>query len=164
MGYYVEITESTFTIPKANLAAAYERMVALNDHDDLKRGGQWPAEDMTADERVATGYNPSKWFSWMEPNYPGVVADTNGVLEMLGFETETDENGDVLVRGYDNKTGQEDIFLTAISDLATGYLVWRGEQGEVWRETYGGEAVIVHEAELTFPGDGSPRTLGTYQR
>ena len=162
MGYYINIDESTFTIPKANLAEAYERMCALNDRDDLKRGGAWPlsaaANAMDAAARKALGYHPDKWFSWMAPDYPTKCADAASILEMVGFQVETTTDGDLRILFYDRKAGQEDLFLTVISDLATGSITWRGEEGEMWRETYGEEAVAVQNGEVVF-GKSHPRTI-----
>ena len=158
MGYYINIDESTLTIPKANLAEAYERMCALNDRDDLKRGGAMPRDEMDAAARKALGYHPDKWFSWMAPDYPAKCDDAASILEMLGFHVETTTDGDLRILFYDSKAGQEDLFLTVISDLATGSITWRGEEGEVWRETYGEEAVAVQNGEVVF-GKSYPRTL-----
>ena len=50
------------------------------------------------------------------------------------------------------------IFLTAISELATGRIVWEGEDGQRWRETYGERVVTVETAALVW-GEPTERTL-----
>ena len=162
MGYYVEITDSTFTIPTANLDEAYRRMVALNDDDDLKRGGTFGREAIDPAKRAALGYHPDRWFSWMDPNYPAKCADAEAIIRELGFECGMEDEG-LVIYSYDNKSGQEDVFLTAIADLATGYIVWRGEEGETWKETYGESDVKVRYATMTF-GEPEARTMSDLHR
>lgn len=143
MGYYVNIVESTFKIPAENLQEAYDRMCKLNFtvKNTDKRGGSWPGKDK------APEYGPDKssWFSWMDWNYHETCKDAKSVLGAVGFETEYDDNGNLLITYYDSKTGQEDLFLESISGISTGYIVWKGEEGELWGETYGGEKVIRKE-------------------
>lgn len=152
MGYYVNITDSTFTIPGQNVKAAYDRMVALNADDDRKRGGEYSeaAKAFTQAERDRLGYNPYKWFSWMDPDYPSKCSTTAEILSMLGFEFETDEDGTIHSFRYDSKVGQEGSFLDAISDLATGYIEWMGEDGARWREDYGKAEVVRREARIVW--------------
>jgi hypothetical protein len=143
MGYYVSIEESTFMIPAENLDAAYEDMCVLNYTvpNSQKQGGSYPGKDK------APEYGPHKscWFSWMEWNYHETCKDAEKILQELGFYTHTDEDGNLHIDGYDSKTGQEDLFLKSICSLAKGYIVWKGEEGEYWGETYGGDRVIVKE-------------------
>jgi hypothetical protein len=141
MGYNVYIEESTFTIPAENLPAAYEAMCQLNFTvpNSEKRGGSWPGKNNAPN----LGPDKSCWFSWMNWNYHEECKTAEEILNQVGFDTMINENGDLHIHGYDSKTGQEELFLKAISTLSKGYLVWRGEEGEVWGETYGGEEVIV---------------------
>lgn len=141
MGYYVSIEESTFQIPVENLDAAYKAMCELNYTvpNRQKRGWSSPGRDK------APEYGPHEccWFSWMDWNYDETCKSAAGILAEVGFYTSIDENGNLHIEGYDSKTGQEDLFLKAISTLSKGYIVWKGEGGEIWGETYGGEEVIV---------------------
>ena len=141
MGYNVSIEESTFQIPVENLDAAYKAMCELNYTvpNSQKRGGSHPGKDK------APEYGPHKccWFSWIDWNYHDICTSADEILEQLGFCTYISENGNLHIDGYDSKTGQEDLFLKAISTLSKGYIIWKGEEGEVWGETYGGEKVIV---------------------
>lgn len=145
MGYYVSITEGEVTIPKANLEEAYKRMCALNDNDAVKRGGQWGGEISSDSPRPeGMSYHPARWFSWMDANYPETCSDAKAILRELGFELE-DRDGDLFIFGYDSKVGQEELFLDAISDLCTkdSFLVWRGEDGAMWRQEFGNKEMVV---------------------
>lgn len=145
MGYWVNIIEGAVTIPKANLEEAYKRMCALNDNDTVKRGGQWGGEVSSDSPRPeGMNYHPARWFSWMDADYPSTCADAKAILRELGFELE-DRDGDLFIFGYDSKIGQEELFLDAISDLCTkdSFLVWRGEDGEMWRQEFGSKEMVV---------------------
>lgn len=150
MGYMIETIDSTFTIPTANLDETYRRWCELNQRHDLKRGGT-----------LGAGADAERWFSWMEPNYPETCADAQAIAEQLGFTTTLDDDG-LHLWSYANKAGQEDLFLTVVSDLATGIIVWQGEEGERWRETYGDETVTVQHATLTF-GEPENRSIANFQ-
>jgi len=104
-----------------------------------KRGGSHPGKDKVPEY----GPHNCSWFSWIDWNYHDICTSADDILQQLGFYTYISENGNLHIDGYDSKTGQEDLFLEAISTLSKGYIVWKGEEGEVWGETYGGEEVIV---------------------
>lgn len=146
MGYWVNIIEGEVTIPKRNLKKAYERMCALNDNDSIKRGGQWGGDlDQNSPRPDGLNYHPAKWFSWMDANYPETCADAKAILDALAFESQYKDNGDLNIYGYDSKIGQEELFLDAISDLCTkdSFLVWRGEDGAMWRQEFGSKEMVV---------------------
>lgn len=137
MGYYINIQESNFTIPTHNLEKALERFKALNHKEGVeKRGGSWGPNGQT-----------EKWFSWMPADYDQTVTSAQEVLDMLGFDTELDERG-LHIHGYDNKIGQEELFLNEIRDLVdvSCYIIWRGEGGEVWKWTPRG----IYEGRVIF--------------
>jgi len=121
MGYYVRIEDSNAKIKRENLAEAYMRLCNLNKRDDLKRGGSW-SEDK----------QQKKWFSWMDENYPETCKDAEAILEALGFDVSI-ENDAVHIVGYDNKTGQEELFMKTIGDLVEGEIEWSGEDGARWK-------------------------------
>jgi hypothetical protein len=138
MGYYVKIKSSTARIPAANLQRAYQKMCALNTtHHNQKRGGSWSG-----------GKQDAAWFSWMDANYPETCRDAQAVLEQLGFYTEYNAQGDLLIHGYDSKTGQEDLFMAAIENEACGEIQWFGEEGETWTTRFQGDSVIDAEAPV----------------
>lgn len=125
MGYNVNIHESTFRIPEANLDEALTRFKELNHKPGVeKRGGSWGPNGQT-----------KSWFSWMPEDYDKHVTTAEEVLILLGFDTEKDvETGDVLITGYDSKTGQEELFLNEIADLVDpqSSIVWIGEDLRMW--------------------------------
>lgn len=136
MGYYVQ-GYGNITIQKSNEEKAYQAMCALNDLDHLKRGGSWSAlTDADGSRPSGMGFHPNRWFSWMDPNYPETCQDFLSVLNDLGFGVEVDSvsNGHTDYRvSYDNKSGQEDLFLEAIAPYVEGGSIeWFGEDGERW--------------------------------
>ncbi len=137
MGYYVEIVKSDAVIPADRLQSCYEKMCALNQtHDNEKRGGSW-----------SNGKQSSKWFSWMDANYPETCKNSKDIFEQMGFETQYSKNGDLLIIGYDNKMGQEDLFMKAIENDAIGTIHWRGEDGNEWTtQFFGGNVIDVQPA------------------
>lgn len=127
MGYFVAITESDAFIPAEKLEIAYQKMCKLNTtHHDQKRGGRWNGGECI-----------EKWFSWMDANYPETCKDAKAIFENMGFSTEYDASGNLKITGYDNKTGQEQLFLDAIKDDVVGSISWRGENGEKWKQLFG---------------------------
>lgn len=131
MGYYIEIVKSDAKIPKNNLKTAYEKMCALNvTHHNQKRGGSWSG-----------GKQQEKWFSWMDSNYPETCKDAQEIFEQMGFDTEYNENGDLLIVGYDNKIGQEELFLKSIEKEAIGSIYWCGEDGSKWSTKFFGDNI-----------------------
>lgn len=145
MGYYVSIYEGSATLPADKLDEAYKLMCALNDNDEIKRGGSWGGEtDKDSARPEGLNYHPHRWFSWMDANYPETCPDAFTILQQLGFEMERTEDGSIIIGGYDNKTGQEDLFLNAICPLLTkdSFFVWRGEDGDTWRDEFGGATTV----------------------
>ena len=153
MGYYVHIEDSNCMLPHKHANLAYWRMCDLNKHDELKRGGSFGKD--------ADG-NPlqTKWFSWMDANYPETCKTAQDVLVELGFDVEEEDDGFV-IHAYDNKSGQEELFLAAISDLLRTvdnknstsnrpFIVWRGEDDMVWKDLYGEKEVRSLQGTITF--------------
>lgn len=131
MGYYVETVGCNFRLPKDKFEIAYEAMCDLNDHDELKMGGKYPA-----DEDWKERYNPNKWFSWMPYNYPETTNGLIDIIELLGFENlKYNHNGDLVYLSYYNKTGSEALFFGSIAKFVDegSTIDWRGEDGEYWR-------------------------------
>lgn len=135
MGYYVRIAKSTAFVPAKNLDRVYDIMCSLNEtHDHKKRGGSWSDTKRTG-----------KWFSCMDENYPETCKDAQAILDRLGFETEYDDVGNLHLVAYDNKMGQEDLFLKSICTNAIGKIDWIGEDGETWSTVFMGDTVIDSE-------------------
>lgn len=138
MGYYVRIDSSNFVVPESP-----EVLAAIHDmdtrFDDIKRGGSFSAGTVT-----------ERWFSWMPPDLSQFksVAD---VLRALGFEID-EGDGQISVYGYDNKTGQEDLFLAVMAPFVKdgSYIEWVGEEGERWRNVVHNGRLTVQYASLTW--------------
>ena len=136
MGYYVNITDADWYIPTDQQDAAYEAVCALNNRNDLKRGGVYPREDGLEQTTTPT---PALWFAWMDWNYPQTCADLSAVLEQVGYDLLVEEDGSLSIRGYNAKSGQEDLFLAALAPFAQAryaddaYVNWQGEEGEMWQ-------------------------------
>ena len=131
MGYYVNTTFSNAVLPKEHEAEAYAIMCSLNvTHHNQKRG---------------RGGSES-WFSWMDANYPETCKDAGEIFEMLGFEIERNNDG-IHIINYDNKAGQEDLFLQSIENLMVGKIVWLGEDGDTWVNVFHGDNIINGQVE-----------------
>lgn len=131
MGYYVRIVKSTAMVLAENLDRVYQIMCELNNHNELKYGGSWSG-----------GKQTEWWFSWMDANYPETCKDAFDIFKMLGFECDYDEQGNLHLIDYDQKTGQEDLFLKAITNYMTGMIRWVGEEGDVWDTEFDGDKII----------------------
>lgn len=121
MGYYVTLTASHFGVPETpEVLDAIKRI----DHEwhALKRGG-----------RFGGGKKQESWFSWM-PASLATFSTVAEVFEALGFDV-TEDDGKVWLEGYDNKTGQEELFLAAVAPFVgeDSFTEWSGEDGARWR-------------------------------
>jgi hypothetical protein len=142
MGYYTQITDADFLIPKANEAKALAALKALNgpEYNSQKQGGSFDASGKS-----------EAWYSWMDVDYDQKVSSCAEVFAMLGFEVEEDADG-LRLTGYDNKTGQEDLFLNAVAPYvaAGSFLAWRGEDGTLYRFEFDGTKMIEMEARVSW--------------
>jgi len=122
MGYYVS-GQGQLRIKNANLPAAYEALMALQDApNENKHGGSYSAAE--------TRY----WYSWM-PEDLRTIPTVQDVFRELGFEVEVEgESGDVLIGNYDSKMGQEEVFLAAAAPfIENDEYEWTGEDGDFWK-------------------------------
>jgi hypothetical protein len=142
MGYYVDIFDQNFTLKKEHHEAAFKKVCELNDFDDLKRGGGGELYNQPRPEGMS--YHPAKWFSWMAADYPSECKDLVEVLNMIGFDVIEDEAGDIQALYYNDKTGQEELFFSAISEYVVpgSYICWKGEDDTYWRWYFDGEMQI----------------------
>jgi len=140
MGYYVSLDEADWLIPTKKIGAAYKAMCDLNSCDQLKSGGSYSG-----------GKQTNKWFSWMDENYPETCTDAEAVLQALGFDTEVTYEG-LRIESYDNKAGDEDRFIAAIAPFSRegSFLVWRGEDGHLWRNEVKNGIVETQTAKITW--------------
>ena len=136
MGYYVHITDADWYIPTDKQDAAYKAVCALNERNDLKRGGTYPRPEGL---EQTTGANDHLWFAWMDAYYPDTCPNLHAVLEQVGFDLEELDEG-LAIRGYNNKSGQEELFLSALAPFAESIYAdeplinWMGEEGEMWQD------------------------------
>lgn len=140
MGYFVRTLGINFRIKPENLAKAYDVMCKLNFDNSLKRAGSFSHNR----DQNGTEPNPYIWFSWMEWNYHELCSDAEEIFNMLGFETEMETAPGLeglYLTNYDNKSGQEDVFLNAVSHLVEpgGFIDWLGEDGDKRTDHYGDE-------------------------
>lgn len=139
MGYYVSITSSDVVIPKKNLDAALAEMKRINgpEFDNLKRGGSYGPNGTT-----------KKWYSWMPESFDQYES-LSDFLSDVGFDIE-EVDGNLLITGYDDKHGNEDIFLQFLAPfIAHGSsMEWRGEEGERWRYTFEAGKMVLWEENL----------------
>lgn len=124
MGYYVELTAAEFEIPENE--QVLQVLKDLNHKPGVvKNGGSY-----------AGGKKQKSWFSWLAPDYDQHVTSVYEMFEMLGFDCSlSTDQSTVMLMGYDNKIGQEHLFIEAVAPyVAEGsYLQWRGEDGAEWR-------------------------------
>jgi len=141
MGYFVQ-GHGTIVLRPNSESAVHKVLCDLNERDDLKRGGRWGGDeiDSTSPRPEGMDHHPGKWFSWMDANYPSECDTFQAVLEMLGFTVSVSyslENNIHVTLSYDNKTGQEDLFLQALAPFTIrGEVSWRGEDGLMWQDTF----------------------------
>lgn len=139
MGYFVTLTSADWVIPETpEVLAAIHRMDA--EWDELKRGGRWSGDGVQ-----------EKWFSWM-PADLSTLTSVRDVFTTLGFETSTVDESAVGLWGYDNKTGQEELFLAAVVPFVKdgSYTEWRGEDGEIWRYKADDGKLMYEQASLVW--------------
>ena len=152
MGYYVN-GNGELRIKKENLDKAYEALMALQDAPNkAKRGGSSGGDKA-----------PRFWYSWM-PEDLRTLPDTKAVFAELGFEVRDDENGDLLISCYDNKTGQEDVFFAAAAPfIEDGDYEWTGEDSDFWAWEFEGGKMFVRYGKRTY-GDAEEITLSDLHR
>lgn len=153
MGYFVQ-GSGQITIRKADEICAYKAMIDLNQRDDLKQGGSWGGEHDARNPRPkGLNYHPGKWFSWLHADYPSICPDFHSVLEQLGFEIKPEVEANEYTTYslyYDSKTGQEDLFLDAISPWITGEIEWSGEEGNRWKQVFEGGKVSTKAGRVVY--------------
>ena len=154
MGYYVTTEDINIIVPKDLLEPAYKAVLAMNEDDNLKRGGG------------GMGTERKFWFSWM-PEDLSTLTDLKDVMENLGFDTNYNEAGDLVLGHYDSKTGQEDLFLDAIAPFVQemSYAIWKGEDNSFykWEFNDGKMLVIPGEMEITWMTENAYTALDAWK-
>ena len=146
MGYYIN-AHGTITMPRSLEAEALNALKMLNYNHEAKRGGL-----LGAGEKGATF--DTRWYSWMPTHWHETVASVEEVLEMLGFGTVKQRQAglNVYTVTYDNKTGQEDVFLNCLADYAQVDIEASGEGGERWKwaNAKAGSPLMYLTADVTY--------------
>ena len=164
MGYYVSLTDSNAIIPADKLDEAYKLLCDLNQRNDLKIGGSggYAFGRTPEGETPIDGPHDKVWFSWMPWNYPEVYTNAAEVLEAVGFEVVYDADGSLGFQSYENKTGCEEAFLSALAPVLASYgsedpyFLWTGEDSERWRHVVVSGDFFVQEAIIAW---GTPKSI-----
>ncbi len=151
MGYYVTMEAGEFAIPETP-----EVLAALHGMDEklhsFKRGGSFGGE------------RESRHFSWMPESLKGFDS-VFALFSDLGFECTT-EDGFVHLKGYNNKTGQEELFLAIVAPFVAdgSFIEWEGEDRAFWRNTVAyGKLMMVTGEKITQWDHASPITVGAHE-
>lgn len=156
MGYYINTEEVEFFMSKRHFEAAYKDMCLLNKYDHLKSGGSFGGENDAKSSRPAgLNYHPRKWFSWMDADYPSKLNTAIDILQSLGFDLSFDEYGNIVHMHYDNKAGQQDLFLEVIAPYVKdgSYIIWRGEDGAIWKDIFDNGTMKTSAGRVVFDFD-----------
>ena len=107
MGYYATAFEGIINIPQENNGKATEAITTA----------------ITELNKVRPNY-------WQEPTRGSVEE----YLTDSSFEFSQEDNGDILVYGFDAKWREHETLLNALADLVTpnSRMAFRGEDGEMW--------------------------------
>lgn len=156
MGYYINTTGSDFFLSRDKFDEAYKRMCELNKHDAWKNGGSYghAGTDSRSPRPEGLDYHPSKWFSWMEADYPSKHKDLLSLLTAIGFEYGQDDDGNLVYLAYSDKAGQESLFMAAIASLVEkeSTVDWVGEDGIHWRWFFDGMFLYTIDGEIVYTG------------
>jgi hypothetical protein len=135
MGYYTYMTDADFMIPETPEVVAAIRDANTKCHD-RKHGGTVLADGTT-----------QKWFSWLPADYDQTITSAAELFRLLGFETQ-DEEGAFRLVGYDDKTGDEEVFLEVVAPFVAegSHARFRGEDGTLY-------GYVVRDGVLVAHGD-----------
>ena len=144
MGYFVFLQDADFRIASKNFNSCLSAMNKLNDYDAIKRGGCLGADEVRPD---GFNYNPNKWFSWLDPNYPEKAKTLRELFWELGFDFSLEDGDYLKITGYDNKMGQESLFFDVIAPWVEpgSYIDWIGEDKDSWRWSFDGEKMLIKD-------------------
>ncbi len=152
MGYYVTLIETNAYIACEDQPRGYELVCEINNHHAGKVGMLNHCDTPSPHE--------GEWFSWMPWNYPDLCDTLADVLQEVGFDTYTDVDGNLHIRGYDKKTGCEEYFLQALAPVLRGgfgqpvHMAWVGEDHTMWayaiEESPTGKRLVTKQAHITW--------------
>lgn len=130
MGYYVQVVDGGFTVKEENMKGAMDALTRLNG--DIEYGVDSMEDIVLSDgSRIV----PNGAIKWLPYDFPLRLSGLSEVLVTLGFLVDVIDGG-LHVFGYDGKTGDEMDVLSAMAPFIEdgGYLVWEGEDGNIFRE------------------------------
>lgn len=174
MGYYVNIescdSPNDLLIKKENFIPAYENLCWLNtnpEFDVMKSGGSWSGKDDDARYSRPEGldYHPNKWFSWMPADYHLKFKTLQEILSSIGFDIHEDKKG-INALWYNNKTGNEDIFLCALAPFIEdgSEIVWVGEDNTRWKHSFKHGKMFHHESKILYKKEGKWISLTAHKK
>ena len=139
MGYYQETTSVDFRIPATQVPNAFAALRELNSakYDDQKNGGSWSGGKSTA-----------KWYSWMTADWHLTCKSLKDIFDMLGFEDSKEDGLGFTLGSFNNKRGQEELFLAVVAKYALpGKIEWTGEDGSRWALLFELEKMTIKNRE-----------------
>lgn len=155
MGYYVNY-EGRIEFKTSDESTIVAGLKALNFKHEMKGGGRYPkgGEDPFEDA----------WFAWMPKRYHEYddLTTVDSILALLGFKVvqRDDLNGrSFLTVTYDNKTGDEDVFLNELARWAEIELEGEGEDGSRWLYETACNTLFVREQVVAY-GERHPVAEG----
>jgi hypothetical protein len=144
MGYYVNIEDCDFVIEKNQLEPAYNALVNLNTNvqlDALKHHSNVPGR---------------RYFAWMDADFHLNLKSVAEILENLGFDVTTGDDESIIDLSYNNKSGDEEIFLAALAPYVkdSSYIVFCGEDYERCRYSFKNGKMFLHNAKVVYSAKG----------
>ena len=153
MGYYIS-AEGVIEMPRSLESEALHALKMLNYDHEAKRGGILGNPEATFETR---------WYSWMPERWHDDVASIGDVLELVGFGVDKSRMAglDVYTLTYDNKTGQEEVFLNRLADYAQVDVEFTGEDGLRWRwaNAKAGAPLVNYDAKMGYKENGTVADL-----
>lgn len=128
MGYYARGT-GLITLEKKNLDKLFLTVRMMLNETDIMRGGV-----------CSNGTLSNRSYAWVDSdNLRNSCSDKNlkKVFECWGFFIDPTNNKDEYIIDFDNKLGDEEIFLKRIAPfIRRGEIFWVGEDGCKWKHEY----------------------------
>lgn len=153
MGYYTTTFDVNFVIPAEHLDTAYRAACALNADDSLKSGGSFGGTPTPKPaDSTSLASSPDRWFAWVDWNFDETCTDLLQVVMMFGFKGSTvdPKTGDLIIDGFDQKTGGEYQLLRVLAPFAVdgSYIRFRGEEDALYGFRVADKKLIPEVAEI----------------
>lgn len=128
MGYYVDSLDCDWVVPeRPDILEELKKMPAKMKR--IQKGGSF-----------GEGVKQESWFSWVSDNEILDATTVESVVRAFGFETKAVDGGFSIVTYNMDKIGQEELLLAVLAPYCPegSYIVWRGEDGEMWSHIVSG--------------------------